>query len=303
MIKLSILFKCKTWIKKKSRFYAFKGVIIIIALFSFTSTYSQDSEFEYGLLNIVSGAVVGGIGAVINKKPNQKIHKVLGKGFVQGALGGYLVFESKRLLRTFVMKENYAYVWPSKVINSAGTSIIENAAANRDFWERWHLNLGFTRLDIFTKDRLHFQYRIMPFSLFRAIQLTQLNSDIDWKKSLKLGVLVFLRNEISFGEFSNVQGAQASNHISLKRNVAGISTEGHELIHVYQNNQFSGFNSYYSKIDDYLRGASKAYNLYQKIFYTDFNSPIFRGLYKFGRSQAKTSRENLFEKEAYFLTR
>jgi len=281
----------------------FKVIIIFLALFSSTQTYSQNSELEFGLLNIASGAVVGGIGAVINKEPNQKIYKVLGKGFLQGALGGYIVFESKRLLRTFVKKENYAYVWPSKVLNSAGTSIIENAAANMDFWDRWHLNLGFTRLDISTKDRLHFQYRIMPFSLFRALQLTQLDSNIDWNKSLKLGVLVFIRNDISFGEFSDVQGAQASNHISLKRNVAGISTEAHELIHVYQNNQFSAFNSYYLKINNYVKDTSKAYNLYQKIFYTDFNSPIFRGLYKFGKNQVNSPQENTFEKEAYFFTR
>ena len=76
----------------------FKVIIIFLALFSSTQTYTQNSELEYGLLNIASGAIVGGIGAVINKNSNQKIHKALGKGLAQGALGGYLVFESKRLL-------------------------------------------------------------------------------------------------------------------------------------------------------------------------------------------------------------
>lgn len=161
----------------------FKVIIIFLALFSSTQTYSQNSELEFGLLNIASGAVVGGISALINKEPNQKIHRVLGKGVVQGALGGYLVFESKRLLGTFARKENYAYIWPSKLINSAGTSIIENAAANRDFWNRWHLNLGFTRLDVYTKDQLQLKYRIMPFSLFRAIQLQIMEGGIDLNQS------------------------------------------------------------------------------------------------------------------------
>lgn len=309
MIKTQISFPLKfrknnTYQLTYSSIVSFIRLFLAIAvLFSFTKINAQDSDLEYGLLNIASGAVIGGIGAVINKEPNQNIHKVLGKGLVQGALGGYLVFESKRLLGIVVKKEDYAYVWPSKVINSAGTSIIENAAANRDFWDRWHLNLGFTRLDVYTNDRLHFQYRIMPFSLFRAIQLQILEGGIDLNESLKLGVLVFSPNELKTVRPTYMEGAQSSNHILLKNSVAGYEIKAHEIIHVYQNNQFSGFNSYLNKADNYLKRNYKAYNLYQKIFYTDFNSPIFRGLYHLGESNGGSYDENIFEKEAYFLTK
>lgn len=72
------------------------------------------------------GAVVGGIGAVINKGPEEKFHHVLLKGIGEDALGGYVVFESKRLVKQFSMRENYMYVWPSKIVNSIENLIIEN---------------------------------------------------------------------------------------------------------------------------------------------------------------------------------
>jgi hypothetical protein len=43
-----------------------------------------------------------------------------------------------------------------------------------------------------------------------------------------------------------------------------------------------GFNSYFDK----LKSNFKLHDIYQKIFYTDFNSPIFRGLYNFGEGGA-----------------
>ena len=46
----------------------------------------------------------------------------------QGALGGYLVYESKNLLRKITLEKELAYSWPAKLVNSAGISIIENAA-------------------------------------------------------------------------------------------------------------------------------------------------------------------------------
>lgn len=50
---------------------------------------------------------MGGIGALINKKPEHKFDKVLLKGVYQGALGGYVTFESKRLIRAAVNNNDY----------------------------------------------------------------------------------------------------------------------------------------------------------------------------------------------------
>ena len=144
---------------KKTRFTIFL-LILFVTSNNHPLNAQHKNDFEAGLFNIGFGGIVGGFGAVINKKPNEKTGKVFLKGFYQGALGGYLLFESKRLVGKFGNTGNYNYVWPSKLINFAGVSIIENAAGNRNFWERWHINFGFNRLEFYTKDKFKLSYRI-----------------------------------------------------------------------------------------------------------------------------------------------
>lgn len=139
-----------------------KYIFIVLFVFGFilnNKVIAQPkNDFEAGISNVAFGGLVGGLGAIINKKSNEKTGKVFLKGFTQGALGGYLVFESKRLVGKFGKTGDYGYIWPSKLVNSAGVSIIENAAANRDFYDRWHLNIGFNRLEFYTKDKFKVSY-------------------------------------------------------------------------------------------------------------------------------------------------
>ncbi len=51
------------------------------------------------MYNIGFGAVFSTVGAIINKPPDEALGKVIKKSLWQGALGGYITFESKRILR------------------------------------------------------------------------------------------------------------------------------------------------------------------------------------------------------------
>jgi len=178
-------------IKHRNYFYILVGFLLVI---SPTIQAQHKNDFEAGLFNIGFGGIIGGIGAVINKKPTQKTGKVFLKGLYQGALGGYLLFESKRLVGKFSKTGNYGYIWPSKLVNSAGVSIIENAAANRNLWEQWHINFGFNRFEFYTKDKFKISYKIMPFAFSNVIYgFTQGKMSI--KESLKTGSFVFLTHK------------------------------------------------------------------------------------------------------------
>ncbi len=72
---------------------------------------AQNNDFQAGIYNIGIGSVLGGVGAIIHKRPEENFGKTLLKGMVQGALGGYLIFESKRLVRNFAETGSYNYVW------------------------------------------------------------------------------------------------------------------------------------------------------------------------------------------------
>jgi hypothetical protein len=248
---------------------------------------AQNTDLEYGLLNISTGAIIGGIGAIINKDSDEKIGKVILKGFAQGAMGGYLVFESKRMLRTLSKNDTYAFVYPSKILNAAGNSIIENAARNDNFWVRWHINFGFNRIDIYTQDRLRFQYRINLFPLYGTILNASKGKKFHLGKSVQLGTIVFLKPNLS------ALGKSGANIISLRTSVTK-RTEAHELIHTYQYEQLSGVNFYLDPVTKGLREKSKLFRLYDQIFYTDFNYLLGNALYYINTN----NKTNIFEKEA-----
>ncbi len=114
-------------------------ILFLIVLFSTNSSYSQSNDTEAALYNVGFGGITGAIGAVINKKPDEKFGKVLLKGLWQGALGGYVTFESKRIIRHAWEEEDWKLYWASKFVNAAGNSIKENAANNRN-WHYFILN-------------------------------------------------------------------------------------------------------------------------------------------------------------------
>jgi len=264
------------------------------------SGISQNNDFEAGLFNVGIGSVLGGVGAVINKEPDEKFGKIFLKGLGQGALGGYLVFESKRLVRKFAESENYNYVWPSKILNSAGTSIIENAAANRDFWAKWHINVGFNRIEVNTEEKFKIKYRLMPFALYSAIY-NSTKGNLNLNKSLKLGTIVFQSTQIKMPNGKNANGFSATNSIVILDNLNGTITEAHELIHTYQYESFSGINSFIHLNEIKRMKGSKIYQIYSKIFFTDFNAILDTGLNQIETWTAKKYRDNYFEEEAYYF--
>ncbi len=261
--------------------------------------FSQDKNYiGAGLFNIGFGGVVAGVGAVINKKPNQKTGKQFLKGFGQGALGGYLLFESKRMIGRFAKTGNYAYVWPSKLVNSAGASIIENAAANNGFLEKWNLNFGFARFEMRTKDSLNFQCKILPFALGGVIYGFA-NGKFAVNETLKTGNFIFKSNNLY--EKTGTFGRTAVNTIIYKKNNAFYSNElviGHELIHVLQYEQSFGINTYLDKPFIKLENNKKWLKKYQTIFYTEFNFLLDTAIYSLNSNY----NTNLYEKEAVFYT-
>ncbi|PKP25858.1 MAG: hypothetical protein CVU03_05865 [Bacteroidetes bacterium HGW-Bacteroidetes-2] len=97
--------------------------ILLIFLLLYTNFQAQNKT-EIALYNIGLGSVFGGIGAVINKNPEDKIGEIFLNGFWKGAIGGYLIYESKNLVGKIPEKGHWEYSWAAKMVNSAGTSIV-----------------------------------------------------------------------------------------------------------------------------------------------------------------------------------
>ena len=69
----------------------FFSLLIVFIILPNTSE-SQNNNTQAALYNVGIGGFFGGIGAIINKKKQEKPMKVFLKGFWQGFVGGYLVW-------------------------------------------------------------------------------------------------------------------------------------------------------------------------------------------------------------------
>ena len=273
---------------------------IVSIFFLFNKSHSQSNDTEALLYNISIGGIFGTIGAIINKKPYEKLDKVILKGFSQGTLGGYLTFESKRVLRLGAENEDWKLIWAAKLLNASGTSIKDNAANNQNFWYKWHINIGFNRLEFETKNKFKVNYKIMPVALvYNTLAFTQAKFNFD--TSIKTGELIFESNDYRLYE-TGTRGVTFPGTIILRNNEKNYYLITHEIIHVYQSNDFSILNSYYVKP---LEKIEKKYHFINKInnyIYYDFHYLPLRMLYNYETNTATKYFDNYLEHEAGYFS-
>lgn len=278
-----------------------KILVLLIVFLLPKKTISQETKTEMALYNIGLNSVFSGIGALLNKKPNEKWHKVLLKGMGQGALGGYLIYESKNLIGDINNKKAWEYSWYGKIVNSAGTSIVENASSNRDFWEKWHLNFGFNRIEFHTKDKFKVKYKIMPVSfILTATALISPEANFELKRTLQTGEFIFSTNNPK-----HESGASTFGNIIVFTNdrLNDYSLFSHEIIHIYQYYDFNFINTYLNKPINRWRNKSKTFKSINDVFYFDMQVPILRGLYLLENLNRNCYYDNFFENEAGFYSK
>jgi hypothetical protein len=279
------------------------GVFFMVVVFlNVSSLKSQSNDAEAALYNIGFGAVFSTVGAILNKKPEDDLGKIIKKSLWQGALGGYITFESKRMLRAAQQQHKWEYVWAAKLANAMGTSVKENAAFNRDFWEKWHLNIGFNRLEFTTKDNFSVHYKFMPVAFVFAVDALA-RHQFEWKKSWQTGEFVFSTAQIKNNEFINVGASTFPGLILFEKSVLNdIQLYTHEIVHLYQSNDFSVMNAYVHKT--LKKGASKSKPLkwVHKYMYPEFHYLILRPAYLWESKNIQHYYDNFFEHEAGYYS-
>jgi hypothetical protein len=253
------------------------------------------------LYNIGLGSVFSGIGALINKKPNERWDKVLLKGMGQGALGGYLIYESKNLIGNINDRQKWEYSWYGKIVNSAGTSIVENASSNRNFWEKWHMNFGFNRLEFETKDQFRVKYKILPISLALTVSAA-IGNKFELKRTLQIGEIIFSGSNISSDGLS-LRGQALGNILLIdNRFLDNYQLYSHEIIHIYQYYDYNFVNTYIDKPINNWRNKSNTFKTINDIFYFDLQGVILRPLYLLENGNRDCYYDNFFENEAGFYS-
>ncbi len=274
-------------------------VVLICFLLICTRIQGQDTKGEMAAYNVALGSIVGGIGAVINKEPDEKFGKVFFKGMYQGALGGYLVYESKNLVGKISSNNRLEYSWAAKFTNAAGVSIIENAASNKSFWEKWHFNIGFNRFEFHTKDEFRFRYKILPLS-FLATSYAALTNKFEFNRSLQTGEFIFSNDTVGLTT-DEAAGITYGNVVIINTQFLNdFRFYSHEIIHIYQYYDFNFVNSFLDRPINGLESKSNFIRKLNSFFYWDLQAPVLLSLYIAENSNRSNYYDNFFENEAGF---
>ncbi|MDT0676893.1 hypothetical protein [Autumnicola musiva] len=239
----------------------------------------------------------------MNKDKTDRFFPTLLQGMSKGVVGGYLVYESKNLVGRIAAEENLIYSWPAKVLNSAGISIIENAALNKPIWSQYNLNIGFNRLEFHFEDGFKFKYQIYPAALIGTAYATQ-RGKFELERTLKSGVFMFSERETgTTSTGSQSLGYAVGTAIMIKTSeLENYRTISHEIIHVYQYHDYNFINSYMQPVFSYFNENYKFFNFLDKIFYYDVQQPFRILLYQIEANNADTYYDNFIEHEANFYS-
>ena len=270
-----------------------RTIIIIVCLFFLKSVNAQSNDFEAASYNIGIGAIFSGIGAVINKKPNEKFHKVLLTGMGKGAVGGYVVFESKRMTRNINTQENWHYAWGGKFLNSIGTSFIENASSNRKLWDQFNINFGFIRVEMYTTNHFKIQPKIMPVALYGTVRNSFLG-EFNLKRSLQTGEFIFMSKKY----YQNTGVVFVNSPLIHETVFNNYNLVSHEIIHTYQYNDFNAINMYLLKTKKRIESKSTFVAKVNKWIYWDLQGIALRSLYLLENNNRDCYFDNFFEHEA-----
>ena len=279
-------------------------IFTIAVIFNMFSVKSQSNDTEAALYNIGFGAVFSTVGAIINKRPDEPLGRVIKKSLWQGALGGYVTFESKRILREAQQQNKWEYIWTAKLVNSIGTSIKENSALNKDFWEKWHINIGFNRVEFNFKDNFSINYKLMPIAfVYTAKALVRHKFEL--RKSLQTGAFVFSHVNNNYPIASTNPGIIMYNRNFIDEFTTSqeiLSTATHEIIHLYQSNDFSIFNTYLNKPLKKWSKKNKTIKWIDKYLYPEFHYLILRPAYLLENVNINNYYDNFFEHEAGYYS-
>lgn len=289
------------------KYSPFFYIILLFFLFNSNHYKAQNNDSQAVFYNIGLGGFFGGFGAIINKKPKEKLGNVFLKGLWQGSLGGYVNYQSKKLIYNFSKSGDFKDAWGSKVLNSIGNSIIHNAASNRDFWEKGYFNLGFNRFEFSFRGKFKVNYKIMPLAFYGTV-INASKGSFDFKNSIKTGHFIFKTNSID-NRLENIEkrGVTNFNTILILNNFISKEIESkvlaHEIIHIYQYNDFSNINPVFNKPKElFLNNENKVVKFYRKWFYSDFNGLLLIQLYDLENQNRKTYNDNYFESEANYYS-
>ena len=219
-----------------------KSLTLCLAISISALQAKEPTMAESATLNILFSGLSSGVGAMINKKKGYPVHKAFINGFWKGSIGGGVSFTGKLINKRIYSEKDLWMGWPSRIVNSVGMSITENASLGNGMFDNMHTYLYFTRLDYNVKEK-SFRARALPLSMIDFTYRTvKLNTKIDFKTSMITGSIISKGCDIGYKQcvpdgFSFLQNVYRGDKLNppyLKG----------DITRVYQREQMNMFTSY-----------------------------------------------------------
>lgn len=285
-------------------FFSRPFVVLMLICVCRQAIRAQDYRGASLLYNGLIGAVTGGVGSVINKHKGQKWYTAFAKGFAVGAGGGMIMYGGKRINSLISVKSELGYGYLSRFVFDMGNSIVENAAANRNFWEVVHYDVGFIRLELETS-KLRFRPRVMASTFIGTVFLAT-QGRFDARTSLASGTPTFRTKSISYAPKLN--GSTLTNGFllndTLRGNLFFYDIYAHEMIHTFQFRELAGINQFFNPLKTKWKERSGWYAKLSPWIYGDLNYELYGINYFFinGGPEGKHYCRNFLENEAEYLS-
>ncbi len=277
--------------KYKFLFFALFFSFCNFTVYAQSAAQKNRQEIGLALYNLGFGGITAGFGALINKKKGANNFKTFMRGFKYGCIGGAIDYGSKRIdffiyhpevLATYEGGQRYLiWGWPTKIVHGIGSSIIYNAAQNRDdVFKNYNMQIGFINLNVNFEEKLKIKPQLMPIA-FGEFVYYSCNKYFQFKpkESLLSGNAIFMyKNDIPNITYRYYSGKTFESVIALNdylNNPIPFSNIyrlvlAHENIHALQFKEYQVFNNYfirgYNKI---LNNKTKLKNILNKYFYCD----------------------------------
>lgn len=263
-----------------------KALLLSICLLLSSYLNAQTKrEQELTLLgyNVLFGTVLVLGDAILKDK------KITLKNIFKGALGGFTIYAGKKsiILHT---NHNVPGIVP-KSIHSLGYSMIDNTMNKRKLFQRFTTEIGFVRIEL---ERNKSRLRLNPFALFAfGSRLFEESNRFNLKETLKAGTPMFYNREEK-GQITNRVNSIAYYQTYLNNDTLQRAIISHELIHSFQNFEYTLTNNLISK------QVQKKLNW--KFIYFDQRF-VFRSLYNAEKLKNEYRFSNFFEFEAEYFAK
>lgn len=279
----------------------FTCFLVVLTISANAQTNNQDTDYNIQraqllAFNVGFNGLVGGVGAIINRHENQTAGQAFLNGLYKGAIGGTISHIGLSLTHQIAKQENISYAWPARIVNSLGSSIVQNAAENLEVFDRFHFNLFVARFE-YLRSSKSFRIRIFSSSIYGIVVVSK-NANLNLTKSLESGVL-YWESDMDFSA-SRIGGRAISqvSSVGMSDNVLEheyYNVFAHEVAHILQFDRKVGGNAFVKQLDSNWKNKYQWYSMVSKFLYFDLNGPIFYAAYHI---QNTSHRCNFFEQEA-----